>query len=63
MSLLKLRRSPDPQQGLSADGRRFALGTRSLADLVAPAVLEVARDHVRLDVLTRKALLACAESM
>ncbi|MCC6178486.1 MAG: ATP-binding protein [Chloroflexi bacterium] len=49
MPLLKLRRNRDHQHGLSADGRRFALGTRSLADLVAPAVLEVARDHVRLD--------------
>jgi type IV secretory pathway VirB4 component len=49
MPLLKFRRNRDRQHGLSADGRRFALGTRSLADLVAPAVLEVARDHVRLD--------------
>jgi len=49
MPLLKLRRNRDRQHGLSADGRRFALGTRTLADLVAPAVLEVARDHVRLD--------------
>ncbi|HZR97750.1 MAG TPA: hypothetical protein VFE37_03530, partial [Chloroflexota bacterium] len=37
------RRTPGPQ------ARRFALGTRSLADLVAPAALEVARDHVRLE--------------
>src|SRR5579884_1653347 len=37
------RRAPGPQ------ARRFALGTRSLADLVAPAALEVARDHVRLE--------------
>ena len=51
MPLLKLRRNRDRQHGLSADGRRFALGTRTLADLVAPAVLEVARDHVRLDYL------------
>ncbi len=49
MPLLKFRRNRDHQHGLSADGRRFAIGTRSLADLVAPAVLEVARDHVRLD--------------
>ena len=41
MALLKLRRNRDRQHGLSADARRFALGTRSLADLVAPAVLEV----------------------
>ena len=49
MTFLKLRRKGDRQQGLTADERRFALGTRSLADLVAPATLEVARDHVRLD--------------
>ena len=34
---------------LSAEERRFALGTRSLADLLAPAAVEVARDHVRLE--------------
>ncbi|HET7771080.1 MAG TPA: hypothetical protein VFN74_20065, partial [Chloroflexota bacterium] len=31
------------------DELRFALGTRTLADLVAPAAVEIARDHVRLD--------------
>ena len=40
---LHRRRDPGPQ------ARRFALGTCSLADLVAPAALEVARDHVRLE--------------
>jgi conjugal transfer ATP-binding protein TraC len=35
--------------GLSGTERRFALGTRSLADLLAPAAVEVARDHVRLE--------------
>src|SRR5690242_2101964 len=49
MPLLKIRRSADRRHGLGVEERRFALGTRSLADLVAPAVLEVARDHVRLD--------------
>ena len=29
--------------------RRFALGTRSVADLIAPAAFEVGRDHLRLD--------------
>ena len=36
-------------QTLSAEERRFARGTRSLADLLAPAAVEVARDHVRLE--------------
>jgi type IV secretory pathway VirB4 component len=49
MPFLKFRRERNHQHGLSPDQRRFALGTRSLADLVAPAMLEVARDHVRLD--------------
>ncbi len=31
------------------DERRFARGTRSLADLVAPAAVEIARDHLRLE--------------
>jgi hypothetical protein len=31
------------------DERRFAAGTRSLADLIAPGAVEVARDHLRLD--------------
>jgi hypothetical protein len=34
---------------LSADERIFALGTRTLADLIAPAGAEVRRDHVQLD--------------
>lgn len=34
---------------LGPDERRFALGTRSLADLVAPAAVEVDRDHLRLE--------------
>src|SRR3981081_4749398 len=36
-------------QALSNEERRFALGTRSLADLLAPAAVEVARDHLRLE--------------
>jgi hypothetical protein len=34
---------------VSEDGWRFARGTRSVADLVAPGAVEVARDHLRLD--------------
>jgi conjugal transfer ATP-binding protein TraC len=34
---------------LTADERLFALGTRTLADLVAPAGADVRRDHLQLD--------------
>jgi hypothetical protein len=34
---------------LTADERLFALGARTLADLVAPAGAEVRRDHLQLD--------------
>jgi len=34
---------------LSSEERRFARGTRTLADLLAPAAVEVARNHVRLE--------------
>ena len=43
------RRPSQPPPALSSDERRFALGARSLADLLAPAAVEVARDHVRLE--------------
>src|SRR5437764_15472749 len=43
------RRQRDAVHELSAEERRFARGTRSLADLVAPAAVEIARDHVRLE--------------
>ncbi len=43
------RRSNRQRRGLSAEERRLALGSRSLADLVAPAATELARDHLRLD--------------
>ena len=43
------RRTPSPSGHLTADELRFARGTRSLADLVAPGAFEVGRDHVRLD--------------
>lgn len=34
---------------LTADQRRFAAGTRTIADLISPAVAEVERDHLRLE--------------
>src|SRR6185312_15207687 len=36
-------------QPLTTPEQRFALGTRSLADLIAPGAMEVARGHVRLE--------------
>ncbi|MDQ3809200.1 MAG: DUF87 domain-containing protein, partial [Chloroflexota bacterium] len=47
--MLRVRRRARAVEPLSADERRFARGTRSLADLVAPAAVEIARDHVRLE--------------
>src|SRR5579859_4743773 len=50
MLKIAFRRAKDANRAeMSPDERRFALGTRSLADLVAPAAVEVARDCVRLD--------------
>ncbi|MGE3599179.1 MAG: VirB4-like conjugal transfer ATPase, CD1110 family [Dehalococcoidia bacterium] len=49
MSLLRFRPQSDSRSVLSPSERRFALGERSIADLVAPAAAEVARDHIRLD--------------
>src|SRR5687768_2552039 len=43
------RRDTTTRAQLSPDERRFVLGTRSLADLVAPAAVEVARGHIRLE--------------
>src|SRR5215472_17947882 len=44
------RRKPDASvQPLTDQERRFALGTRTLADLLAPAAVEIARDHLRLE--------------
>src|SRR6267378_5450118 len=45
----KRRKTNDAQQPLSSEERRFARGTRTLADLLAPAAVEVARNHVRLE--------------
>src|SRR3984893_9013749 len=49
MLRLQRRRTSPAGAGLSRDERRFALGKRTLADLLAPAVVEVARAHLRLD--------------
>jgi len=46
---LQKRRSAHTPQPLSSEERRFARGTRTLADLLAPAAVEVARNHVRLE--------------
>ncbi|HZU12198.1 MAG TPA: DUF87 domain-containing protein [Chloroflexota bacterium] len=43
------RSRPQRPSGPSPDQQRFARGTRTVADLVAPAAVEVARDHLRLD--------------
>jgi type IV secretory pathway VirB4 component len=42
-------RRPVGDGQLTADERRFARGSRSLADLVAPGAFDVTRDHARLD--------------
>src|SRR5919202_6683520 len=48
--LLSRRRNRSAEvQPLSTEEERFARGGRTLADLVAPAAVEVARDHLRLD--------------
>lgn len=50
MAFLTLgRRRQVARLPLSPDERRFALGTRSVADLIAPAAIEVARDRLRID--------------
>src|SRR5207248_6281154 len=49
MLRLQRRQSTTSIQPLSNQERRFALGTRSLADLLAPAAVEVTRDHLRLE--------------
>src|SRR5947209_12014349 len=44
------RRGPaHGQAALATEERRFARGTRTLADLLAPAAVEVARNHVHLE--------------
>src|SRR5438270_4100600 len=46
---LQKRKTAPSAQPLSSEERRFAGGTRTLADLLAPAAVEVARNHVRLE--------------
>jgi conjugal transfer ATP-binding protein TraC len=53
---LQRQRSSGAPRALSPEERRFALGTRSLADLLAPAAVEVSRDHVRLEYQYARAL-------
>ncbi|HYW87739.1 MAG TPA: DUF87 domain-containing protein, partial [Chloroflexota bacterium] len=49
MLRVQRRTSPAAVEPLSPDELRFARGARSLADLVAPAAVEIARDHLRLE--------------
>ena len=50
MPILTLqRRRSQPRLRSSEQEDRFAQGARSLADLVAPGAVQVARDHLRLD--------------
>ena len=49
MLRLQRRQSTTSIQPLSNQERRFGFGTRSLADLLAPAAVEVTRDHLRLE--------------
>src|SRR5581483_11102590 len=49
MPFVKIRRRESSRGALSPDEERFARGTRSVADLIAPAAFEVTRDHVRLE--------------
>jgi hypothetical protein len=57
MPFLTIRRRPSRNRHLTRDEERFAGGTRSLADLIAPAAFEVARDHVRLEYQYVRALM------
>ena len=57
MTLIPFRRDTAQSAGrLTDDQRRFILGTRSVADLVAPAAVEVSRDHLRLEYQFARAL-------
>lgn len=51
MPLIQLRRRKSQRavEPLNRDERRFVRGTRTIADLLAPAAVEIARDHVRLE--------------
>jgi type IV secretory pathway VirB4 component len=43
------RRASDKAAAYRSSARRFTLGIRTLADLIAPGAVEVERDHLRLD--------------
>jgi conjugal transfer ATP-binding protein TraC len=49
MASLPIHRRSRHAPQLNPDEQRFVRGSRSVADLVAPAAVEVARDHLRLD--------------
>ncbi|HET6318973.1 MAG TPA: hypothetical protein VFG86_21165, partial [Chloroflexota bacterium] len=49
MLRIQRRKPTAASEPLTPDEHRFARGTRSLADLVAPAAVEIARDHLRLE--------------
>jgi conjugal transfer ATP-binding protein TraC len=49
MASLPIHRRSRYTPQLSPDEERFVRGSRSVADLIAPAAVEVARDHLRLD--------------
>ncbi len=50
MAFLRLRwRKARKENALGPDAQRFALGVRTVADLVAPGAFDEARDHVRLE--------------
>ena len=50
MTLISFRRKKsEPDKRMTEDQRRFARGTRTIADLLAPASAEVERDHLRLE--------------
>ncbi|MFN8472763.1 MAG: ATP-binding protein [Anaerolineae bacterium] len=49
MPFISLRRSRAAHPGTGPHQERFTLGMRSIADLIAPAAVEMARTHMRLD--------------
>lgn len=57
MPFVKIRRRAASPSGLTPDEERFARGTRSVADLIAPAAFEVTRDHVRLEYQYARSLM------
>ena len=49
MRLMPFSKRPVERPSLSEDQRRFARGTRTVAEIVAPAAGDVERDHLRLE--------------